>query len=230
MAISPTSLNSDQEAIRQFCSKFPLRYFKKDRPLFYQGEVPNTAFYIKSGVVKVYNITTGGEEKIVSYESTSGLVPTGWIFERSKVALYYYDTFTDCQLYSIPKKELVDFINGNRAAALTMLEHYMSMYIGASMHLHALEQSRARDKVLHIMQYLVLRFSKPVNRDHYRIELRLTHQDIANLIGVTRETVTSEISKLSKTGVLKSENLHYIVNTDKALRMLGEKDFDQLSL
>jgi CRP/FNR family cyclic AMP-dependent transcriptional regulator len=223
-------LNSDDEAIKQFCSKFPLRYFKKDRPLFYQGEVPHTAFYIKSGVVKVYNITTAGEEKIVSYESTGGLVPTGWIFERSKVALYYYDTFTDSQLYSIPKKELMDYINSNKAAALTLLNHYMSMYVGTTMHLHALEQSRARDKVLHIMQYLVLRFSKPVSKNHYRIELRLTHQDIANLVGVTRETVTSEISKLAKTGVLRSENFHYIIDTDKALRMLGEKDFDQLSL
>jgi hypothetical protein len=50
------------------------------------------------------------------------------------------------------------------------------------------------------------------------------------LIGITRETVTAEISKLTKTGVIKSENLHYIVDTDKALRMVGENDFDQINL
>jgi CRP/FNR family transcriptional regulator len=225
-----TFLDSDHDQLKQFCSKFPLRYFKKNRPLFYQGEVPHTAFYIKSGVAKIYNITTAGEEKIVSYVSTPGLLPTGWIFGRSRVALYYYDTFTDCQLYSVPRAELLDFVNSNQTASISLLDHYISMYVAATIHLHALEQSRARDKVLHIMQFLVLRFSKPVDKNRHRIELRLTHQEIANLIGVTRETVTSEISKLTKLGILKSENLHYVVDTDKALRMLGEKDFDKFSL
>jgi CRP-like cAMP-binding protein len=65
----PDLLDRDDEALRTFCSKFPVRHFKKDRPLFYQGEIPQTAFFIKSGVIKTYNITTGGEEKIVGYEA-----------------------------------------------------------------------------------------------------------------------------------------------------------------
>jgi CRP-like cAMP-binding protein len=115
-------------------------------------------------------------------------------------------------------------------AATSLLDHYASMYTAAIMHLHALEQSRARDKLLHIFQYLSLRFGKPLDKTVFRIELRLTHQDIANLIGITRETVTAEISKLSKSGIVKSENLHYIVDTNKALRQVGENDFDQVNL
>jgi CRP/FNR family cyclic AMP-dependent transcriptional regulator len=223
-------VNRDDDILKNFCAKYPVRHFKKDRPLFYQGEVPQTAFFIKSGVVKVYNITTAGEEKIVSYESEGSLVPSGWLFSKSPAALFYYDSFTDSQLYSIPKRDLISFVNSNHAAATTLLDHYASMYTAAIMHLHALEQSRARDKLLHIFQYLALRFGKPLSGTTYRIELRLTHQDIANLIGITRETVTAEISKLSKSGTVKSENLHYIVDTNKALRQVGENDFDQVNL
>jgi CRP/FNR family transcriptional regulator len=226
----PDILDRDDEVIKKFCSKYPLRHFKKDRPLFYQGEVPQSAFFIKSGVIKVYNITTAGEEKIVSYEAEGALVPSGWIFSKSPAALFYYDAFTDSQLYSIPKQDFVAFLNSNLAAATSLLDHYASMYTAAIMHLHALEQSRARDKLLHIFQYLALRFGKPLEKNIYRIELRLTHQDIANLIGITRETVTAEISKLSKSGTIKSENLHYIVDTNKALRQVGENDFDQVNL
>jgi CRP-like cAMP-binding protein len=223
-------LNHDDNILKDFCSKYPLRHFKKDRPLFYQGEVPQSAFFIKSGVVKVYNITTSGEEKIVSYEADGSLVPSGWIFSKSPAALFYYDAFTDSQLYSIPKQELINFLNTNQLAATSLLDHYASMYTAAIMHLHALEQSRARDKLLHIFQYLTLRFGKPLDKNTYRVDLRLTHQDIANLIGITRETVTAEISKLTKSGVIKSENLHYIVDTNKALRQVGENDFDQVNL
>lgn len=218
------------EDLRAFCSKYPVRYFKKDRPLFYQGEVPQTAFFIKSGIVKTYNITNNGEEKIVGYESADSFVPVGWVFNRAPVALYYYDAFIDCQVYSVPKSELIDFINANQRVAISLMDSYVAMYVGATMHLHALEQSRAKDKLLHIMQYLVLRFGTPVNGGRYRINLRLTHQDIANLIGITRETVTTEISKLTKTGVLKSENLNYVVDSDKILRILGESDFENITL
>lgn len=223
-------LKNDDSALRSFYNKYPLRQFKKDRPLFYQGEVPQTAFFIKQGVVKAYNITPSGEEKIVSYESSGSLLPTGWIFGKSQAALFYYDTFSDCQLYAIPRPELVDFVNSNHSVALFLLNKYISLYTAATMHLHALEQSRARDKLLHIFQYLVLRFGEPVGKTTYRINLRLTHQDIANLIGITRETVTAEISKLTKAGTIKSVNLHYIVDTDKALRLVGENDFDQVNL
>jgi CRP/FNR family cyclic AMP-dependent transcriptional regulator len=223
-------LTRDDDSLRDFCAKYPLRHFKKDRPLFYQGEVPQSAFFIKTGVIKVYNITSSGEEKIVSYEAEGSMVPSGWLFTKSPAALFYYDAFTDSQLYSIPKHDLISFLNTNHIAATSLLDHYTSMYTAAIMHLHALEQSRARDKLLHIFQYLALRFGKPLDKNTYKIELRLTHQDIANLIGITRETVTAEISKLSKTGTIKSENLHYIVDTNKALRAVGENDFDQVNL
>lgn len=224
------ALGRNPDVLRKFCAKYPLRRIKKDRPLFYQGEIPQGVFFIKSGVVKIYNITTSGEEKIIGYEAEDSLLPTGWLFDRSTVSTYYYDTFTDCDLYSVSKSELLEFIGSDLSVANTLVSEYVSRFIGASMHIHALEQSRARDKLLHIFQYLVLRFGKPVTKTTFKIELRLTHQDIANLVGLTRETVTAEVNKLIKMGIAKSENHHYIVNSDKALRLLGESDFEKLDI
>jgi len=187
-------------------------------------------FFIKTGVVKLYNITSAGEEKIVSYESDGGFLPVEWLFNHAPVSLYYYDTFTDCEVYRIPKIDVIEVINKNPQAALSLLDRSFSMFIGATMHLHALEQSKARNKLLHILQYLVLRFGEKVDTNHSKIKLRLTHQDIANLIGTTRETISSEMGKLVKEGVAKVDKNEYVVNTDKALRLLGESDFKDLKL
>jgi CRP/FNR family transcriptional regulator, cyclic AMP receptor protein len=223
-------LNLNEKLLRSYYSKYPVRLIKKGRPLFYQGEIPRTAYFVKSGVVKFYNITSSGEEKIVGYEGNDGLLPNEWIFNKSPVALYYYDTFTDCEVYSIPRSELIQIINSDKNIAVSLLNRYISMYIGSTMHLHALEQLKAREKLLHILQYLVLRFGKEESKNCYRIELRLTHQDIANLVGLTRETVSTEISKLRKDKILTIKDLHYVVDTDKALRILGESDFNDLVL
>lgn len=225
-----SNLSFDPAVLREFCEKYPIRLIKKGRPLFYQGEIPRSALFIKSGVVKLYNISTGGEEKIVGYEGHDGLLPSEWLFSRSPVSLYYCDTFVDCEVFSIPKDDLLEFINSNKDVSLTLLDRYISMYIGSTMHLHALEQLRSGDKLLHILQYLVLRFGKEVSRNKYQIPLRLTHQEIANLVGLTRETVSTEIGKLKKSGIIDMKDVYYVVDTDKALRILGESDFNELVL
>ena len=224
------SLNSEDGFLEDFFSKHPSRTLPKNRPLLYQGEVPAMVFFIKSGVVKLYNITSQGEERTVSYVTDGFFLPTEWIFDKAPVALYYYDTFTDCEIYRIPKDELIEVLNQNPKAARALLDRAMTMYLGATMHLHALEQSKARQKLLYIMQYLTLRFGKKIDESRSKIDLRLTHQEIANLIGITRETVSSEISKLAKEGVLKVTDSTYVINTDKAIRILGDDDFKELSL
>jgi CRP/FNR family cyclic AMP-dependent transcriptional regulator len=225
-----TKLQFNPDALREFCSKYPTRIIKKGRPLFYQGEIPRSSLFVKSGVVKLYNISANGEEKVVGYEGHDALLPSEWMFSRSPVSLYYCDTFVDCEVISIPREDLIDFINSHQDIALALLDRYISMYIGSTMHLHALEQLRSGDKLLHILQYLVLRFGKETTKNHYQIPLRLTHQEIANLVGLTRETVSTEIGKLKKSGILTIKDVYYIVDTDKALRVLGESDFNELVL
>lgn len=223
-------LEYDVSAFRSYLSRFPLRQIKKGRPILYQGEIPQSIFFVKSGVIKVYNITSSGEEKTVGYESADGLMPLEWLFGRSPVSLYYYDTFTDCQVHSVPKTELQELLNSHSELGNSLLNRAVSLYISSTIHLHALEQSKARDKLLYILQYLVMRFGKQINTDEALIELRLTHQEIANLIGITRETASTEIGRLMKTGILRQEKLHYVVNTNKALRQLGESDFAEVTL
>lgn len=226
----PNILEDDKDYFRQHLSKFPTRQIKKGRPLLYQGEVPQSIFFIKNGVVRLYNITSGGEEKTVGYESADGLMPLEWLFGRSPVSLYYYDSFTDCQVHSVPKADLLEMVGADPRLANSLLTRSISLYISSTIHLHALEQSKARDKLLYILQYLVMRFGRHLNDHEALIDLRLTHQEIANLIGITRETASTEIGRLTKGGILRQENSHYVVDSNKAQRQLGESDFAELTL
>jgi CRP/FNR family transcriptional regulator len=219
-----------EKLFQSACSKYRKVLIKKGRPLLYQGEIPTMAFVIKTGIVKVFNITSGGDEKIVGYDGSNGIIPIGWFFNRVPVSMYYYDTFTDCELYRVPKEELHNIINSNKEIIRFLLDQTASRYISSTMHVHALEQSRASNKLLYVLQFLALRFGKKLSKSSYEINMRLTHQDIANLMGTTRETTSTEIGSLVKKGVLVNKDLKFIFNTDKALRMLGEDDFGQIVL
>lgn len=54
-----------------------------------------------------------------------------------------------------------------------------------------------------------------------RISLRLTHEDLAKLIGTTRETVTTQLNRLSRRGMLRREGRFIVIDRTKLLKFIG---------
>jgi CRP-like cAMP-binding protein len=56
------------------------------------------------------------------------------------------------------------------------------------------------------------------------ITLRLTHEDLANLIGTTRETVTTQINRFERMGLLSREDRHFIVNRSRLTEFIHSEE------
>jgi DNA-binding XRE family transcriptional regulator len=57
-----------------------------------------------------------------------------------------------------------------------------------------------------------------------QINLRLTQQDFANLVGITRETAATELNKLKKTGaIFYSPGIFYRVKIAKLAQLLNDQ-------
>lgn len=209
-------------AIRTKATK---RSFKKRSILLYQGEAPRMAYVLKSGVVKVYTINNAGEEQIVAFQASRDIFPSSWIFGKSSTTLYYFEALTDCEVLTLPREELHKHLVASPEALASTLDYFVTNYTGLMMRVTALEQSRAREKIMFTLYYLLFRYGRPARSGRYVIQLGLTHSIIASLVGLTRETTTTELSKLKRQKVL-DYNLHnYTVNKEKLERMLGEDSF-----
>lgn len=204
------------------------RLFKKRSILLYQGEAPRMAYVLKSGVVKVYTINNAGEEQIVAFQAKRDIFPSSWIFGKSSTTLYYFEALTDCEVYTLPREELYKQLVTSPELLTSTLDYFVTNYTGLMMRVTALEQSRAREKIMFTLYYLLFRYGRPTKSGRYVIELGLTHSIIASLVGLTRETTTTELSKLKRQKVL-DYNLHnYTVNKEKLERMLGEDSFQDI--
>jgi len=198
---------------------------KLGEPILYQGEVPRYAYLVKSGVIKAYDISSNGDEKIVALAAPGEFIPPAWVFNKSPVSLYYYAAFTDCDLYIVQRTIVQDYIAANSSVALKMFDQYMGLYTGAVQQVNALTQSKGIDKILYILQHLVMRFGRKVGVDSQIIRIRLTHKDIASMTGLTRETASVELNRLKKKGVISYKDQYYTVSTSKLQAMLGSDDF-----
>lgn len=215
---------------RDFLKRYPARKLKKGWPLLYQGEVPRTAFVVKSGMVKVYDINTNGEEKVITFTDTDGLLAPEWLFSKSRVSLYYADAFTDTEVHAVPRQELYDVLHQDAEMLRFGLNRYVNLYVGAQLHISALEQSRAVEKLLRIFQWLAIRFGEEQNPGVVKLNIRLTQQDLARMIGMTRETTTVELGKLRDDKVVLYQKKHYILNLEKMQQIMGEDEFRTLAI
>ncbi len=211
------------QTLHEFLKQYHVKRFSKSELILVQGEVPTCMYVIKSGVVKTYNLTAMGEEKPIMYDIKDDMFPIGWIYGKIKYAQYYYEAFTDCEVYCVPREEFTNFIKKNPADLYNVFSHFVGRYLNYQMRINALEQSKANAKVINTLHFLCLRFGRDIKTDVVRIELPFTQQDLANLMGLTRETTGIELKKLQRQGVLTYKKQYYIVKTDKLNDLLDEE-------
>jgi len=218
------------EAFQPFLKSLLTKRFRQGNILVYQGEVPRSAYIVKSGIVKLYNITAQGDERIATFKLPGDIFPTTWSFDKNPAAFYYYEAQTDGEMYVVPTEEFRSFVRDNLEATRAIADHYLGHYAGALMRITALEQPKAADKVLYTLYYLMQVYGKESLGGMIRIDMSLTQQMIADLIGLTRETTAAELVKLKKKGILKYRGREYSLDRAKLVLTLGEDNFKDLAI
>jgi CRP/FNR family transcriptional regulator, cyclic AMP receptor protein len=217
------------EIFQPFLKSLMTKKFRQGSILLYQGEVPQSAYIVRTGIVKLYNITTQGDERIAAFKIPGDLFPTTWSFEKVASAFYYYEAQTDGEMYVMEREAFRSFINTNPVAMAAVARHYLSKYAGSLMRITALEQPKASDKVLYTLYYLVQCYGQELRPGIVRVNIQLTQQMVADLIGLTRETTAAELVKLKKRGVLKYKGREYTIDREKLIQSIGEDNFKDMN-
>lgn len=208
--------------ISEFAKHYHTRKFQKGELLLVQGEVPTSVFLIKSGIVKTYNLTADGDEKPITFDLEGDMFPIGWTFNLIHHSQYYYEAYTNCEVYSVPKNDLIAFLKKSPDVLFELCTAQVRSKINYQMRVNALEQSKASNKVINTLHYLCLEFGKELKENNVKVDLPLTQQELANFMGLTRETTGIELKKLQKDGIITYKRQNYIIKTNKLNELLDE--------
>lgn len=208
-----------KSTLQKFLNNFRAVDYERGQIILFQGEIPRNAYIIKSGCVKVYNIDEAGREQLIYFLSANDVFPFTWIMGHVPTTQYFYETVTDTVIYQLPKERYLEFIQSSKTFLYECLDVVAKQEGMRAVRLSALLQPKASDKLIHTLNSLVLGYGTIHNSKAY-INIPLTHQDFANMTGVTRETVSLEFTKLKKSGVITAtRSLYYELNY-KALKKL----------
>lgn len=199
-----------------------VRKYGKNNIVFFQGEAPRNAFYVQEGTVQVYAIDDEGDAYIVGFYGEGDIFPLDWLHDRSKSTTFYYEALTPCELAPIEKaayKEVAD----EPAIKEAVITQFINESESGLIRNLALQQARARDKIIYFFYFLAIRHGKELASGLYSLGIPLTHQTIANCLGLTRETVATELGTLKRAGTVAYRNKKYVVDKKMVIKAVGKE-------
>jgi CRP/FNR family transcriptional regulator len=219
------------DLLQPLIQKSITRNFSAGTIILYQGEVPRHACVLVKGLVRVYSISSLGEEQIVTFHVTGEFFPSSWIFGKTSSTIFFYEAVSDCEIAFMPRKELIDYMLAEQPRMHAMLDYFTRSYAASLVRINALEQPKARDKLAYTLFYLCQQHGIATNKnDAVEIDITLTHQSLAGLVGLTRETTAVEMNKLKKQGVITYDQQQYTVYTKKLFELMGEESFKNITI
>ena len=221
--------------LQQLAKKYPTRDYSSGSVVLYQGEVPRTAFILLEGVVRGYTISSRGEEQIVTFHVAGEFFPLSWCFGKASSTIVFYEAITDCKIALCPRKELANFMLNDDKRMRSLIDYLITNYSSLILRVHALEQSKARDKLVNTLYFLSQRYankSKDGTSSNKKVEIpvNLTHQSLASLVGLTRETTAVEMNKLKNEKVINYNQQRYMVDVARLLELTGEESFRNIMI
>jgi CRP/FNR family transcriptional regulator len=201
--------------IVDFVKQFPRREFKKGELVMSEGDISETLLAIVSGFISVTSVDDAGDERLLWIAGRYDIAPTERLFSRHSPLQFFYTALSDGIAYQINK---ADFLNYAKTDLTMMTEVAMNMsshYDDLLARINTVEQTSIRGKLIATLHYLAQRFSADDTVDLYLLGLRLTHQDIAKMIGSTRETTSLELQRLQRDGYISYDRTRFIVHVSK---------------
>jgi len=188
---------SKEELVRMSNCKTS-KVIKKGEALFEEGEHINGVFCIKDGVCKVSKMSENGRNQIISLITKGDLLG-----ERSlisdEVANLKAVALNDMEVCFIPKEEILKDLEKNSNFSMSVLKDMASSLKQADNIIVDMAQKTVKQRLAETILNLASKFGTNKNN---AIDVLLSREDIANIIGTATESAIRLLSDLKKKNII----------------------------
>lgn len=200
-----------------------MREYARGRLILHPGEHSELIFLIKEGRVKLSTYSSGGKEQILALLEPGDLFgDLALVGEREPV---HVEAFEDTVVCGVRKEDFAGIVRAHPEIALRIIRVLAERLRLAE---EEIENLVFRD-VPGRLAALLLRLGEAYgvrDKNSIRLTLRLTHYDLASMIGATRETVTNILARFRDEGLTDVEQRFIVIRDPQRLRQLMGKGGD----
>jgi CRP/FNR family transcriptional regulator, cyclic AMP receptor protein len=200
----------------QLAHIFVLRAYRKGQIIFLEEETGSYMYLVLSGKVKVSKAGTGGKETILAIHRTGDFFGEMSLLD-GKTAPATVSAMEDSKIISVSGSDFHKYLLHNEKVMLQII-NVLCARLRQVWQTQSLSSSTADARIRMGIYQLAKRHGI---RDAHGtiIDLKITHQELAEMVGTSRETVTRVLARLKDQGILEIDQRRMtLLDADALLR------------
>jgi len=191
------------ETIEQISQVGIKKSFKKDTIILMEDDESGALFVIVSGKVKVTRTSNDGREVILNILSESDIFGEMALLDgltRSATVT----AIEDSELFIIQRNQFLEFLKEHPEISIALMQELSKRLRTADMQIKSLSLKDAEGKVATVIVQLANDQGR-IRQGAVEIEKLPLQQDLANMAGTSRETISRTLHSFAKKGLIELE-------------------------
>lgn len=209
------------EKLNQFFGQYQPSTFGKGESVIEAEDDPTGVYYLKKGHVRLYSISPDGQELTLNIFKPGSYFSMMWAIGDIPNS-YYFQAMTEIEVHRAPKEKTMEFLKSDSEVLFELTKRLL---IGLSSTLNSMSYllfGNATNKVASVLVVAAKRFGEKEMNGEIVISLPLTHQDIANMAGLTRETTSLEMQRFEQEGLIDNKRKSVVIKKFDELKKAAQ--------
>lgn len=196
--------------------------YRKNELIFREGAYPSGIFYITKGKVKKYKVDNDGKEQIIYLAVTGQLFGYHAVLSEAR----YSDSaavLEESTVAFIPKEDFLNALDYSPLLTRRLLKTLSHEFAVLANSLSVFSLKTVRERLA--LQLILIREKYKENYvDGMLIEISISREDLASLVGTARENIVRVLSEFKEENILESKGRKIIItNVSKLITIANYK-------
>ncbi|BCV20862.1 Crp/Fnr family transcriptional regulator [Moorella sp. Hama-1] len=212
----PVFAGLNPEELQHIASLALRRRYRKNMYIFMEGEPGDAIYFVTRGAIKLFQVLEDGREKILHFVREGEIFAEVLLFEGG---LYpaTAQTLEDTEVGIIRNADMEELLSRHGEMAVKIIKVMSRRLRQAQNHIRDLALKGAYGRLASSLLQLARQYGKP-REDGVTIDLNLSQQELASLIGTSRETVARILSDFKRLGTVEVERQRITIIEPEKLR------------
>lgn len=209
------------DEFRDICLSASKYSLDKGETLFTQGQYADTVYLIKEGSIKLVQFSENGREIVLNIIGRGHILGENALFKRQN---YVCDAVAmeHVSICSFSLNQFEELIKTRPSLALSIISNLGQKLDSALKQIGDSAHHSVEDKLLALLFRLSSEYGKDTSQGQL-IEISITQEEMANMIGSSRVMVAHTLKKFKQEGFLLKKGKYYIID-DKCLSIHFRKE------
>ncbi|PRR70216.1 Anaerobic regulatory protein [Moorella humiferrea] len=212
----PVFADLSPEELQHIASLALVRRYRKNMYIFMQGEPGDAIYFVKKGAIKLFQVLEDGREKILHFVREGEIFAEVLLFEGGPYPATA-ETLEDSEVGIIRNADMERLLSRHGEMAVKIIKVMSRRLRRAQEHIRDLALKGAYGRLASTLLQLAKDYGTP-RADGVTIELNLSQQELASLIGTSRETVARILSDFKRLGAVGVERQRITILSPQKLK------------